>query len=313
MTAFLILFALALVHAGAGVGDTLQIKSEVYVKGPKLRVGDVAEIKGDNMEEIAALEIGFAALPGRTKRVQAALIESRLQREGYSCDAVEVTGARTVSATTMHLEITSGMLEESLREFVETEMPWDPLNATVDLVVPTFDIVVPDGEVAFLWRPSPQYRYLGRGAFRGEIKVDGLTQKTVICRAAIESFGEIVVAAHDIPRGQIINHDDLDVQVCALSTVDRNAFSDPADVVGLVAKRTIFPDQILTKRQVTPRRLVKRNQAVLVEVRSSTLVVRAQARALADGCEGDIVPCINVDSEEEFLGIVRKDGVVVVE
>jgi flagella basal body P-ring formation protein FlgA len=62
-----------------------------------------------------------------------------------------------------------------------------------------------------------------------------------------------------------------------------------------------------------PRKIVKRNQTVVVETRAGGLLVQARARAMTDGCEGDVVRCLNVDSKEEFIGTVRADGVVILD
>ena len=70
---------------------------------------------------------------------------------------------------------------------------------------------------------------------------------------------------------------------------------------------------MITKRKVQPRRLFKRNQIVIVEARAGALRVRNRARALDDGRAGDVVTCLNLDSKQEFQGVVRKDGVVVVQ
>lgn len=289
---------------------TVVVKPEVHVKGPKLRVGDVAEVSGSGFEAVADVEIGYAALPGQSRTIQASLIQSQLERAGFSNHEVELAGAPAVRAVTRSVHLTRIVIEESLRQFIETEMPWDPVSTTIDLQVPSLEIVVPEGELEFAWRPSPDYRYLGHGSFRGEIRVDGVIHKTLICRASIQAYGPVVVAASSIPRGQTLTVNDIVIEQRALASVPRDVVRDPREILGLVAVKTIFPDQILTRRLLNPPILVRKNQVVTVETRTSGLVVRSRAKALGDGCEGSTVLCRNIDSGEQFMGEVRSDGVV---
>lgn len=305
-----LLLAMGLVSAAAA--DTLVLKDEAYVRGPKVLLGEVAQIEGELAPVLASIELGTAPLPGDSKRVYAALVEARIRDAGIKTDNIEVLGAPSVKATTLYLEITRDMVIGSLREFIETAMPWRPTDAIIDIVPTTVDFRIPDGEVAFNWMPNPQYRYIGPGMFRGEILVDGEVQKRFTLKASIEAYGEVVVAATDIPRGYPITASQLEVQKRSLAKVEPGTFTDPAELEDYVARTTIFPGQEITRRNVQPRILVKRNQIVAVEMQSGGLRVQTQARALTAGAAGDTILCANLNSEGEFQAVVRRDGIVVV-
>ncbi|HNR30952.1 MAG TPA: flagellar basal body P-ring formation chaperone FlgA [Candidatus Hydrogenedentes bacterium] len=307
----MIFLAAVLVAAGVAA-DTLVLKDEAYVRGPNVLLGEVAQIEGELAPVLANVDLGLAALPGDSKRLHAALVEARIRNAGIDVDSLEVGGASSVRATTLYLEITREMVVGSLREFIETEMPWDPADTLIDIVPAALDFRVPDGEVIFDWRPNPQYGYLGPGVFRGEVIVDGQTQKRFTLKANVESYGDVLVAAADIPRGAPISASQVEVRKRSLAKVESGAFRDPADLAGYVARTTIFPGQEITKRNVQPRILVKRNQLVAVEMQSGGLRLQTQARALTAGAAGDVILCANLNSRAEFQGIVRADGVVVV-
>jgi flagellar basal body P-ring formation protein FlgA len=306
----LIIAAAVLVAAAARAGDTIEIRPEAYVKGPVVRLGDVARIQGDNMEALAAVELVPAPRPGQSATVLAALIEAKLHNQGFDTEHLSIGGSKTVRATTSSLQVTDGMVRESLREFIMMNMPHDAIDTTVDMMVPSFTVTVPDGEVAFDWRPSAGFNYLGNGAFRGEILVDGVPVKTLACRARIEAYGDIVITATDIPRGAVIGPRDVTLEQRPLSTLARGVVTDPGDVIGQVARRTLFPDMPLLRRDVVSRTLVKRNQMVSVEARAGSLRVRTTAKAMADGGEGDDIPLVNPDTKQQFYGTVGPDGVI---
>jgi flagella basal body P-ring formation protein FlgA len=202
------------------------------------------------------------------------------------------------------------MLVDDLRRFIELEMPWDPANATVDIDPPTSKLVLPEGDIVLEWRPAALFQYLGKGTMRGEALVDGQVRDVIYCQVNVQAYGDVVVASSDIPRGAIISRGDLSVAKRALSAMRNGYYSDPEELAGMVARSTIFPDTVLTSRHVMPRRIIKRNQVVTVEVRAGTLMVRDRAQAMSNAAAGDIIICQRMNSKEEFQGIVREDGIV---
>jgi len=293
--------------------DTILLQDEAYVKGPKILLGDIAEIKGENADLLASIEISGAAAPGGVKRLEAGMLAARLKSAGVEPEAFDIGGARSVLAKTLCLEVSPDTVSEDLRRFIESQMPWESSQAMIDIVPPSREFVVPEGSVMIVWRPDPQYMWIGPGAFRGELLVDGEVKRTFFCKAQMDVYAEVLVAATDIPRGKPISAGDLDVQKRSLTGTRSDFLSRPSDAVGLLARSTIFPGQVITKRNVIPPKLVKRYQVVSVETRVGALLVRGRARAMADGRAGDIVPCRNEGSKEQFYGVVRDDGVIVVE
>lgn len=293
--------------------DTVTLRSEAYVRGPQVKLADLASIDGEHADVLGDLDVTVAASPGAAKRISAALVESRVRGAGFDAAQVEVKGAPVISATTLHLEITPGMLTEDLRAYIRREMPWEPSAALVDVNAPATEYHVADGKVTVEWRPDPQYEYLGQGNFRGDIYVDGEPQRTVFARATVSAFESVVVASQPIARGDIISSANARLEKRELSVLDPGTFFSLQDAKGRVAKTTIQPGQPLTSRRLEMPTLVERNQLVSVETRVGGLTIRGQAKALADGVAGDVIMLQNIVSNQKFNGVVRPDGVVEVQ
>lgn len=291
---------------------TVTLKSEAYVSGPVVTVADVAVVKGPNAETLGAVEIVDAAAPGSSRRIDASLLENRIQRAGYDDTEIEVTGIARTMATTLHLEIQGSDLTENLREFVHTSMPWDPENTVIDIVPPGGTTVVSDGEVHVEWRTNPAYKYLGQGTFRGEISVDGRQEKTVYAKVNVQAYSEVLVATRNISRGDALNEANVALEMRDLSAIRTESFFGLDEVAGSVAKSSIHSGQIISPRKVMQPKIVKRNQIVTVMTQMGALTIQSQAQALKDGAVGDVLACRNLKSKEEFMGILRKDGVVIV-
>lgn len=300
-----------LAAALAAGADSITVRPEAYVKGPVITLGDVAEVTGPLADILAAVEVGPAAAPGASKRINATLIEARIRNAGLEADNVTVEGAKAVDAVTLFLEVTPDMLESSLREFVAAAMPWDAGDASVEITPPSRTEVIPDGALEFRWQPAGQYRYVGTGAFRGEILVDGVVRKTVLVKASIEPYTDVLVAVDTIGRGALIGQADVVSERRPVASLAQTPIASVDELQHQVARASIQPGQVITQRDVAPRKLVKRNDLINVLVRAGSLTITTRAKALADGGVGDTILCENIDSKGQFAGVVREDGAVV--
>ena len=78
--ALCLLFALTV---PAEEASTVKIKDEVLVKGPKVYLSDLVEVKEPElMERLATIEVSGAAVPGASKQLTASLVEARLEHAG---------------------------------------------------------------------------------------------------------------------------------------------------------------------------------------------------------------------------------------
>ena len=115
---------------------------------------------------------------------------------------------------------------------------------------------------------------------------DGTIREEAV-RIGIRTSRDIVRARHHLARGAQLSLDDLvtdrvwlapDVQPVALE-----------DAAGLVLKSRIKAGEMLTRSAVESPVVVQRGEVIVVHVVSETIVLRREARALADGRVGDMI------------------------
>ena len=292
--------------------DTITLRAESFVKGPVILLGDIAVIEGERADLLSAVEVGAAPQPATAKRFNVAMLGSRLKTAGFDPVSLEINGAATASVTTMSNEIPRAALVESLRDYVLASMPWKVEDAEIDIPQPFDDIVVPDGTVAINWRANPQYRFIGSGGFRGDVTVDGKLERTIMLRANINAYGEVLIAKSEIQRGTPARPESFEVRKELLGTGSADRIADASLIKGQIAKKTIFPGQPVKSGDFEAPRVVKRSQIVNVETRAGALLIQSQAIAMNDARIGDVLMCSNPGSKQEFQGVVRSDGTVVV-
>lgn len=297
--------------SGWAAGLAVELKSDAKVTEPMITVGDVAAVTGDGADAVAVLSMGPSPQAGIERRFTAAAIAARIRGAGLAGKSLEVTGAPVVSVTGPCEKITRDLVAEDLRRFIAAKMPWNASETEIQVTGPTQDLTLPPGEIVLEWQTDPQYRYLGTGAFRGVITVDGKPCKTIMCRATVQAYADVVVAASLLSAGRPVALSDVTLERTSVAKMREGAFLDPADVVGMIPRVPVMAGQALTKRVMTSRQAVKRNQMVMVETHVGALSVQTEARAETDGSVGSIVTCTNLNSKQAFQGVVREDGVVV--
>ncbi len=297
----------------ASAEDIVTVKQEAYVQGKKVLLGEIAYIQGPNAKDLALIEVTSSAIPGSARRIDGALLQSRIVHAGYKTDDVNLKGAKRVTATTLSLELTPDILAEELRTHIFENMPWPIDDTEIDITPAATKTVISDGDYTINWRVSPTYKYLGQGTFRGEVVVDGKAEKTIYAKATIKAYAEVLVTHSSIARGERLSAANVSLEKRELSGIRSGVFFDLDELEGAIAKSSIYEGQVVSPRKVMAPKIIKRNKLVSVESRSGALVIRTQAQALGDAAVGDVVACRNIKSKEEFVGIVRKDGVIVLQ
>ena len=291
---------------------TVTLREEALVVGPSITLGEVAEIEGADADALADVEISDAAQPGSTRRLARSLVALRVRNAGLTDREVLLQGPATVLATTSYREIAPEEIVRSLRAHVLAEMPWKPELTEIDIPMPRDALIIPDADYEIQWRANPQYDYVGQGTFRGAVMLDGSERQAVLCRARIEAYGDMVVAARDIARRNMVTEADLTMRKQRLSQLPRGAITCKSDALGLLTRKTFFQGQALTRHGLEPPTVVKRNQEVTVEMRHGAVWVQSRALALNNGRPGDMIRFSNPETKQQFQGYVREDGTVVV-
>jgi len=120
------------------------------------------------------------------------------------------------------------------------------------------------------------------------------------------AMAESLVATHTIRAQTTITADDF----AAVDADIPGALSDPAAVIGLEAKVTIYAGRPLTAAAVGAATLVERNQTISLVFRSGGLSILTEGRALSRGGVGDVIKVMNMSSRTTVSGIIRADGTV---
>lgn len=120
------------------------------------------------------------------------------------------------------------------------------------------------------------------------------------------AWADSVVSTRIIRAGAVIQPGDLGVA----SRTAAGAFDRIEDLVGLEARRMIYPGRPILYDHVGSPALVDRNQIVQLSFAVQGLAITTEGRSLARAGAGEEVRVLNLSSRITVTGIVQPDGSV---
>jgi flagella basal body P-ring formation protein FlgA len=138
----------------------------------------------------------------------------------------------------------------------------------------------------------------------------GETRKKIFVRAKIEVFKNIVVAARQIKRAEIISADDLALEERDITMLPHQYYEDVRLVANTEAKTTIPKNSTIFEWMVKEIPLVKRGDEVAIFVSSPDLLVKTKGVALEDGYRGQEIKVKRENSKKTLEGVLVAPGEV---
>lgn len=121
-------------------------------------------------------------------------------------------------------------------------------------------------------------------------------------------LAETVVPSRTIRSQSVIYYDDLSLQAGSIP----GTVSDPAKIIGLEARVTLYAGRPIRVGDVGPAALVERNAIVPILYVNGGLRLSAEGRALGRGAVGDRIRVMNLSSRTTVSGSIQSDGSILV-
>jgi len=116
----------------------------------------------------------------------------------------------------------------------------------------------------------------------------------------VQAYTQVIVATRPIVKNSIIVQADLQFIRQDISRYSAGVFTNPEHLIGMVAKRSIRHDAVITPRMVKPKRLVSRGDTIAIIAEANGLTIRTTGKALMDGHQGQIIQVKNSRSGRQI-------------
>lgn len=313
---------LAITMGTTAVAGVVRLNRKAEVSGGLIRLGDLAEISGDDeavTARLAAVSIAPAPLPGKCVVVDFDTIRSRLAAQGISLSQIEFSGSSSVEVAAAGSDDEplprSAPLADTLQRQIEERLEKAMVAYLQDRSPESGAVAVQTEltrEQAALLAAAASARYEISG---GESPWTGQQDLTVkffdrqgksrqFCvRCSISPLPQVVVAARNLPKGHIVRAED--VLRRQLDADRKNAgLENPDLVVGRETTRTLRAGDAIRPNDIRGVPLVRRGDIVTVIAGSSGVRVRMEARSLGDGCAGEQIKLRSLDGKREVTATV---------
>lgn len=163
------------------------------------------------------------------------------------------------------------------------------------------------------WEITPSSpRLLDSRRFNLILRSDGKVVKNMTLSVDLEALAPVAIAADDLPRGAILNPEDLSMVTMDLSKL-RSPCLDAQDLIGKKLRRSIRMGAPFVHTSVETPPLIKRGDMVTITANKGTLTVTARGLAQENGAADDTIRVKNINSQKEIFCRVTAPSAVEVE
>jgi len=292
-----------LVSAVPAAEIAIFLRPEAEVRGPDIRLGEVAEIacaETGPQRRLEGLVIGKAPLPGRSRNISADYVRLRLRQLDIEAERMVLGGAERIEVSMPGVTVSEEQIRQIVTGFVKTSGIWGDAEVTVAKLTISADRTLPEGQTTYRVLPPRHMRSLATVPLSIVFDVDGRFQKTIRATARIAALAPVVAAARPIGRLKPITSDDLKMEKMDLAELPAGVMTEPDDIIGKRARRNIDAGDILRPDLIEMPPLVKRGDMVVIVAESEGFKVTATGEAKSDGLRGEQVKVVNLDSNKRF-------------
>jgi flagella basal body P-ring formation protein FlgA len=253
------------------------------------------------------------------KRRKATAISASMQGLVWLCVFAAVfscLGTRcTVSAQGPNMQLMDAdALSEKYVRFLQSHSSWPAGQMEVrNIRINPRKIWLPEGKVSYRIEESAGGALLGKVSSMVTILVDGKPLRRARACADIEVYKKVLCASKGFRRGQIIGPGDVAMATMPLSKLKSRYFESMEEIVGMAARRTLRPGQIITADVLTRPAAVKRGSRVMIVAESPVITVRVPGQVEEKGAVGDFVRVKNLASHRVIIARVADSSTVKVD
>ncbi|MBL7153478.1 MAG: flagellar basal body P-ring formation protein FlgA [Phycisphaerae bacterium] len=305
----------------------IHLPREIAIDSNVPSLGQIGIIRGDEslVAKASKIALGRIAVPGQQVTIDRRVLLSRLACNGIPVSQVRLTGAEKIIVSQKGRTIKADELVKLARLFLDRNLPTRAVGARalgassicrLDMIRGPEDVIIEGARRDIKLVPRLFRGPVGPGGIRNQAKVRiGIVAggKEIGSREIGFRFKyncRKVVTLVEIPTGAVIIPENVKVEKIVSNYPEPSNWRPP---FGLVARRRLLPNTVLTSSMVGPVKppiVVKRNQNVVIRIDAGGLVITAMGRTVEEGAAGDYVRVRNVDSQRVILAKVNEDGTV---
>ncbi|MDR2301313.1 MAG: flagellar basal body P-ring formation chaperone FlgA [Deltaproteobacteria bacterium] len=303
LSLFLTIVLLGLATAGPLLaGVTVIFPPQNTVKGPRILLGDVANVAAETAKDqaladlIGAVDLGPSPSPGTDLILRRRQIEQKLTSSGAPVSDIRWLIPEEVTFTSDGQTTDNDSVRKIILDYLDRSEPY--ISGFYDLLNVTFSTppALPPGTVEYRFSPQPSSNpaYLTGTIF---FSVDGQDAGRLRVTAQVDLRVSAVVAVRDLPRGHVLSEMDLSQSQVPYAQA-KGALTETEQALGQTLKTSVRTGAPIRDRDLIKTSMVKKGEVVTIIAQTGSLKITALGQAKQDGALGQTISVVNQDSKK---------------
>jgi flagellar basal body P-ring formation protein FlgA len=287
---------------GWGASVVITVPPEAQVQGPQITLGDVATVQGESTDTVARMRhvlLGQAPPAGVERLLSKSTLVTQLKHQGLWTQEIEFQGALQIRVRRASQRLDLQHLETVVRQALSRRLSQTTQRTSIRDIRGLNPIFVPLGPVEYEVTVPGRHMLLGSTPFTLSIQVAGKVAKQLHGTATIAVAQEVVSLVRPVAQGEIITADAVSRTQVQVTQPLRQVVTQPADVIGKHARRSLAGNAPLSTQDVTTVPVVHRGDMVRIVLESSLIKMSTPGEALEAGKPGDTIRVKNTSSNRE--------------
>ena len=133
-----------------------------------------------------------------------------------------------------------------------------------------------------------------------QLKRDGEIVKEVSLEGLASVMVRVPVLKFSMASNSVITTNDINEIAMPRQQLRGDVILDKATLVGMIAKRSLQANQTVSKSDIIPPVMVKRNELVTIIYKNGPIQLSSKARSMGVGSRGDSLMFLNMNSKKTF-------------
>ena len=200
-----------------------------------------------------------------------------------------------------------------VKDYIETNMPWQRDGMRIDFMGRTSDLHVQGGEISCKAKSRQDETYIGDSIFTVGVYDDGTLLREERIHVRMEAAIDVVVSTKYLPRDKEIDSDSVKLVRKWFNQMPVHAVTQIEDVVGKRLYSDIRPNMEIKRNMLKAVKTMKRGKMVKMVLESGSLTIVTLGLCEEDGSRGDYIKIRNTSSNKTVYARIMDDSSVRVE
>ena len=288
---------------GWGASIVITVPPEAQVPGPQITLGDVVEIQGEPADTVARMRqvlLGQAPPAGVERLLSKNTLITQLKHQGLWTQEIQFQGALQIRVMRASQRLDPQHMETVVRQALSRRLPQTAPPTSIRDIRGLGPVSVPLGPVQYEVTVPGRTMERGSTAFTLTIQVAGKVEKQLHGTATLAVTQEVVSLVRPVAQGEIITPEAVARTQVQVTQPLRQVATQPEDVIGKRARRSLAGNAPLATQDVTTVPVVHRGDMVNIVLESPLIKVSTPGEALETGKPGDTIRVKNTSSNREI-------------